>query len=85
MIPTEEMRGRMIKITMYDWKIIGIYCWIFVVGYILENKGFPMGIKDKKYPREVYIFNMCFVIAKKPDQLDIVRSYIMYSIPCCWF
>lgn len=55
-IPTEEMRGRMIKITMYDWKIIG----------------FPMGIKDKKYPREVYIFNMCFVIAKKPDQLDIV-------------
>jgi hypothetical protein len=36
-IPTEEMRGRMIKINMFDWRIIG----------------FPVGIKDKRYQREV--------------------------------
>ncbi|KAL3112329.1 hypothetical protein niasHT_019054 [Heterodera trifolii] len=46
-IPSEEMRDRMIKINMYDYKITG----------------HPVGIKDKKYQREVFIFNLCFVVA----------------------
>jgi len=53
-IPTEEMRDRMIKINMYDWKIMG----------------YPIGIKDKKYAREIYIFNMCFIVGKDSGKGD---------------
>lgn len=47
-IPSEAMRDRMIKMNIFDYKIMG----------------HPVGIKDKKYPREIYIFNMCFIVAK---------------------
>uniref|UniRef100_A0A914IEF7 Nitrogen permease regulator 2-like protein n=1 Tax=Globodera rostochiensis TaxID=31243 RepID=A0A914IEF7_GLORO len=50
-IPSEEMRDRMIKINMYDFKITG----------------HPVGIKDKKYQREVFIFNLCFVVAASEE------------------
>jgi len=44
----------MIKINMYDWKIMG----------------YPIGIKDKKYAREIYIFNMCFIVGKDSGKGD---------------
>lgn len=47
-IPSEEMRDRLIKINIYDYKIIG----------------HSVGIKDKKYAREIYIFNLCFIVLK---------------------
>jgi hypothetical protein len=51
LIPSEEMRNRLIKINMYDYKIMG----------------HPVGIKSKKYDREVYIFNMCFILSKDSE------------------
>uniref|UniRef100_A0A915M1Z6 Uncharacterized protein n=1 Tax=Meloidogyne javanica TaxID=6303 RepID=A0A915M1Z6_MELJA len=51
-IPSEEMRDRMITVnTMFENKIIG----------------YPIGMKDKRYPREILIFNMCFVISRQVE------------------
>uniref|UniRef100_A0A914NPS2 Uncharacterized protein n=1 Tax=Meloidogyne incognita TaxID=6306 RepID=A0A914NPS2_MELIC len=50
-IPSEEMRDRMITVNMFENKIIG----------------YPIGMKDKRYPREILIFNMCFVISRQVE------------------
>lgn len=59
-IPSEEMRGRMIKINMYDYKIMG----------------HPVGIQDKKYERKVYIFNMCFIVSKNIESDSVYEPLV---------
>lgn len=48
------MRDRLIKVNMYNWKVMG----------------YPVGIRHEKYERKVYIFNMCFVVDKRDTQSD---------------
>ncbi|CAD5229443.1 unnamed protein product [Bursaphelenchus okinawaensis] len=53
-IPSEDMRDRLIMVNMYDWKVMG----------------YPVYIRNEKYERKVYIFNMCFVVDKQDTQSD---------------
>ena len=44
-IPKNELQGRLISVNSLGYKILG----------------FPVGIDDKKFARNRYIFNLCFI------------------------
>ncbi|KAI6197569.1 Nitrogen permease regulator 2-like protein [Aphelenchoides besseyi] len=63
-IPSEEWRDRLIRLNIFDIKLIG----------------YPVGIRSEKYHREMYIFNMCFIVDKADERDDSVYEPVVQKL-----
>lgn len=72
-IPKNELQGRLITVNSLGYKILG----------------FPIGIDDKKFARNRYIFNLCFVceaskrtVQYEPLVKKLARYFVNLEIEC---
>lgn len=65
-IPKEELLNKLVKVTVDQYRILGV----------------PMGIQNQKYERNKFLFNMCFVVENsKEDTAEATTSALSDYVP----
>lgn len=74
-MPSEESRDKIIRLNVYNMKVIGYPVVIRRLFMFLTNRTKLLG--NEKYQRDVYIFNLCFVVDKHETEEDAVFDPIV--------
>ncbi|KAI6232729.1 Nitrogen permease regulator 2-like protein [Aphelenchoides fujianensis] len=64
LIPAEEWRDRLIRVSIFDLRLLG----------------FPVGLRSERYHREMYIFNMCLLLDKADPRDDAVYEPLVQKL-----